>query len=310
MGARKKKFACPTPFRFEKSPIVAALIIDQPQRGSQSVGFARFVRLTQSGPRTALTQQAIINFARGETFEAQIKADEDPNLVMIKRAFDRAFICEAADKAGERVSRFILLWRRIRWLQDGLAWFSNELERLKQLAAYQEQLMGLLKEAAQLGDNDFFTRVRQAIKRAPREKARYMSGFIVCAAFSKLYENSGLSGQRHLPTATQVKDCIKKFFPDFADSNVGFFGNKLGLKFSPGKPGRRKTQRPAGCRPPPRQRTRERPIRDVTSPMSKVAEYYNRQSEGRISVEGRSEPSYDRTPLDDLMENEDEERQS
>jgi hypothetical protein len=167
----------------------------------------------------------------------------------------------------------------------------------------------LLEEAAQLGDNDFFTRMRQAIKRVTREKARYMSGFIVCAAFSKSYEDSGLSGQRHLPTATQVKDCIKKFYPDFADSNVGFFGNKLGLKFSLGKRGRRKKQRPAGWRPPPRQRTRERPIRDVTSPMPKEAEYYNRQSEGRISVEGRSEPSYDWTPLDDLMEKE-EERQS
>jgi hypothetical protein len=144
MGARKKKFACRPPFRFKKSPIVAALIIDHPQRGSQLVGFGRFVRLIQSGPRTALTQQAIINFARGETFEAQIKADEDPNLVMIKRAFDRAFICEAADKAGERVSRLILLWRRIRWLQDGLG-YSNELERLKQLAAYQEQAYGVAR---------------------------------------------------------------------------------------------------------------------------------------------------------------------
>jgi hypothetical protein len=310
MGARKKKFACPPPFGFKKSPIAALLTFIQPQRGSRSVRFGRFLRLTQSGPRTALSQQAIINFARGETFEAQIKAAEDPNLLMIMSAFDRAFICEAADKAGERVSRLILLWRRIRWSQDGLGSYPGELVRLKRLATYQEQFMELLEEAARVGGNDFFTRMRQAVKRIAREEARYMKGFIVCAAFSKLYEDSGLSAGRHLPTATQVKDCIKKFFPDFPDSNVGFFGEKLGLKFGPGKPGRPKKQRPAGWRPPPRQRIREKPNRDVTAPMSKEAEYYNRQSGDRISVEGSSEACYNWTPLNDLMEKEDEERQS
>jgi hypothetical protein len=130
-------------FRTEKSTTVGTLAISQPQRGSQLMKFARFLTVGRNaGPSSALSQQAIINFARGETFDAQIKAAEDPNLEMIMRAFNRAFIFEAADKAGERVSKLILLWRRIHWLQqqDGLNWYSNELERSEFIANAQSKI--------------------------------------------------------------------------------------------------------------------------------------------------------------------------
>ena len=192
-------------------------------------------------PFSQLAEKAIVNFVGGKTFQDDIarananfkrrpwirsriaEGSENYNadLVMMMRAFDRAL---DGAKAGDRL---VFLLRRIRGAlhvetnEKGLIWDRRTQELPEECKFYLNQLTELIQQAILSADTKFFRKLGVALEHAARHRPEYEKRFMVCQAFSALYESD-----KRLPSAEEVA-----LDASIALSNVRFIGKKLGLKF-------------------------------------------------------------------------------
>ena len=203
-------------------------------------------------PFSQLAQKAIVNFISGRTFQDDIakananfklrpwirsriaKGSENYNadLVMMMGAFDRAL---DGAKAGDRL---VLLLRKIRGAlhvdtnEKGLVWDRRTQELTEECKFYLSHLTELMQQAVLAvpsADTKFFRQLIVALEHAARPRPKYEKRFVVCQAFSALYESD-----KRLPSAETVWDYINRLKLDGATialSSVRFIGKELGLKF-------------------------------------------------------------------------------
>jgi hypothetical protein len=200
-------------------------------------------------PFSQLAQKAIVNFISGRTFHDDIaKADANfklrpwirsriakgsenynADLVMIMRAFDRAF---DGTKAGDQL---VFLLRKIRGAlhvdtnEKGLVWDRRTQELPKECEFYLSKLTERSLKAILSANTEFFCQLAVALEHAARPQPKYEKRFMVCQAFSVLYESA-----KRLPTAEEVWEYINRLALNDATialSSVRFIGKELGLKF-------------------------------------------------------------------------------
>jgi hypothetical protein len=198
-------------------------------------------------PFSQLAEKAIVNFVSGRTFEddiakanadfkhrpwirsrlAESSQNYDADLVMMMRAFDRAL---DGAKTGEQL---VLLLRKIRGAlhvetnEKGLVWDRRTQDFPKECEFYLSKLTELSLKAILSADTEFFRQLAVALEHAARPQPKYERRFMVCQAFSALYESN-----KKLPTAEAVQDCINESDEKpIGLSSVRFIGKKLGLRF-------------------------------------------------------------------------------
>jgi len=148
---------------------------------------------------------------------------------MMMKAFDRAL---DGAKAHERL---VFLLRRIRGAlhvntnEKGLVWDRKTQQIPKECQFYLSKLTKQIQEAVLTADTKFFCLLVVALEHATRPQPKYEKRFMVCQAFSMLYESA-----KKLPTAEAVSDCINSSALNDATialSSVRFIGKELDLKF-------------------------------------------------------------------------------